>query len=194
MFLDRFTKTLPILHVTNGLEGLIGISSEDMQNTSFYNFIQERCFPDAVKCIESAKANDSIAYLRFWCRNPYEGDLSDGSLGLQIELKAVMSCMADGLIVIIRAARPFALDSFRQSSDIAEPRFRNGLFASPWALEPLIPTTGEHIRHETYRVDYLASGAPDLKRELIAEPTLDVPSFLRNFWKLYSNLVPLLGH
>ena len=76
-----------------------------------------RCLRDAVRCLEGAKANDSIAYLRFWFHNP----LLDESVNLRrghgwiqqlsvfrrihpyarasppIELEAVVvSCTSDG--------------------------------------------------------------------------------------------------
>lgn len=41
-----------------------------MRGRSFYYCISENCLPDAVKCLENAKGNNSIAYLRFWFRDP----------------------------------------------------------------------------------------------------------------------------
>ena len=70
LFLNRFTRTLSIMYATNGLYDLLGISADDLCGKSFYYCIQENCLQEAVKCLESAKANDSIAYLRFWFRDP----------------------------------------------------------------------------------------------------------------------------
>lgn len=70
MFLNRFTRTLTIMYATTGLEEIVGISAEDMRGRSFYYCIAENCLQDAVKCLENAKGNDSIAYLRFWFRDP----------------------------------------------------------------------------------------------------------------------------
>ena len=242
LFLNRFSRTLTIMYATNGLEGLLGISSAELTNKSFYYCIQENCLPEAIRCLESAKANDSIAYLRFWYRDPRQDDwvhrdeaMSDiestdndeeeggvqltngmdtdssdyafrssssgfassseqnglphttrngqmthpsdssgtstngsrlsaifengnGALSSasslpgqiaeernqqpRIELEAVVSCTSDGLVVIIRAARPFVMDSIRQPARIAEPRYENGLFASPWASQPIMPEVG----------------------------------------------------
>lgn len=242
LFLNRFTRTLTIMYATSGLEDVIGIPAEAMKGKSFYYCIAENCLQDAVKCLENAKSNDSIAYLRFWFRDPrlddpstggvtddsdeemttdtsvdqeYEGGvgLEDGvspesdrsahsnavrstnsmdidEPGLQtrtssgdsaepndtheaifgtaraaesmassatspassrapshtrartraqtdsIELEAVISCASDGLVVCLRRARPMLPQSTQQS---ARPVYENGLFAAPWALEPLVP-------------------------------------------------------
>jgi hypothetical protein len=70
LFLNRFTRTLTVMYATTGIEQIIGMSSENMKGKSFYYCIAENCLEDAVKCLETAKRNDSIAYLRFWFRDP----------------------------------------------------------------------------------------------------------------------------
>lgn len=70
LFLNRFTRTLTIMYATSGLEDVIGIPADQMRGRSFYYCISENCLQDAVKCLENAKGNDSIAYLRFWFRDP----------------------------------------------------------------------------------------------------------------------------
>jgi hypothetical protein len=70
LFLNRFTRTATIMYATSGIEEIIGISSEDLKGSSFYFCIAENCLEDAVKCLETAKGNDSIAYLRFWFQDP----------------------------------------------------------------------------------------------------------------------------
>ncbi|KAF2763140.1 hypothetical protein EJ05DRAFT_427151, partial [Pseudovirgaria hyperparasitica] len=65
LFLNRFTRTLTVMYATTGIEHIVGIPSEQMKGRSFYYCIQESCLEDAVRCLESAKGNDSIAYLRF---------------------------------------------------------------------------------------------------------------------------------
>jgi len=70
LFLNRFTRTLTIMYATSGIEQVIGISSEEMKGKSFYYCIQENCLEDAVRVLETAKGNDSIAYLRFHFRDP----------------------------------------------------------------------------------------------------------------------------
>ncbi|KAI9167250.1 Ribose-5-phosphate isomerase [Paramyrothecium foliicola] len=79
LILNRFTRSLSIMFSTNAIASILGLQPEDVQNKSFYECIQESCLEDAVKCLEGAKANDSIAYLRFWTRDPRrEEDLEDG--------------------------------------------------------------------------------------------------------------------
>ncbi|KXS99851.1 hypothetical protein AC579_9480 [Pseudocercospora musae] len=70
LFLNRFTRTLTIMYATSGLAEVIGIPADTMRGRSFYYCISENCLQDAVKCLENAKGNDSIAYLRFWFRDP----------------------------------------------------------------------------------------------------------------------------
>jgi len=70
LFLNRFTRTLTIMYATSGLQEVIGVPAEAMRGRSFYYCIAENCLQDAVKCLENAKGNDSIAYLRFWFRDP----------------------------------------------------------------------------------------------------------------------------
>ena len=70
LFLNRFTRTLTIMYATSGLSQLLGISGEELTGESFYYCIKENCLREAVRCLENAKSNDSIAYLRFWFRDP----------------------------------------------------------------------------------------------------------------------------
>ena len=76
MFLNRFTRTLTIMYATSGIKEILGISSENMRGRSFYYCIAENCLPEAIKCLENAKGNDSLAYLRFWFRDPRQDDPS----------------------------------------------------------------------------------------------------------------------
>ena len=77
LFLNRFTRTLTIMYATSGIEQIVGISGENMKGRSFYYCIAENCLEDAVKCLETAKSNDSIAYLRFWFRDPRQDDFAN---------------------------------------------------------------------------------------------------------------------
>lgn len=70
LFLNRFTRTSTVMYATNGVVDILGLQPNQLAGKSFYYCIEENCLPDAVKAIESAKANDSIAYLRFWFRDP----------------------------------------------------------------------------------------------------------------------------
>jgi hypothetical protein len=77
LFLNRFTRTLTVMYATSGIEQVIGISGEAMKGQSFYYCIAENCLNDAVRCLESAKGNDSIAYMRFFFRDPRRTDAPD---------------------------------------------------------------------------------------------------------------------
>ena len=274
LFLNRFTRTLPIMYATDGLADLLGISAAELSGRSFYFCIQENCLRDAVKCLESAKANDSIAYIRFWYRDPRENDEQDrdepmmdgvssgdedeggvhlqdrmdedgsevavatGSSGSQsgqsnkywdhrnaqnspehtgpgglvppsntmdpnsrtssgnstdldgnapeaifdqpnigsssassisnsasgdessqrwrrrrlstpsVELEAVISCTSDGLVVVLRQARPAIPQISAMASQPTPQRYDSGLFASPWAVDPILPHASTHPHHE----------------------------------------------
>lgn len=74
LILNRFTRNLSIMFATNAVASVLGLAPDQVKDKSFYRCIQERCLPDAVRCLEGAKANDSIAYLRFWSRDPREAD------------------------------------------------------------------------------------------------------------------------
>jgi hypothetical protein len=74
LFLNRFTRTLTIMYATTGIDKIIGISSEDMKGRSFYYCVAEASLEEAVRVLESAKGNDSIAYLRFVFRDPRQDD------------------------------------------------------------------------------------------------------------------------
>ncbi|KAK5167070.1 uncharacterized protein LTR77_007800 [Saxophila tyrrhenica] len=230
LFLNRFTRTLSIMYATAGIQDILGISADEMRGRSFYYCIAENCLQDAVKCLEQAKSNDSIAYLRFWFRDPRlddnppppdddsdeemttnasvdneeggvhlrsrsgtsnesaveSGDSMDvdtgagsadetrdsrnssndstrtpdtheaifgeprqahssaSSLGESpdaprpepVELEAVISCASDGLVVCLRKARPVIPAPTHRPS---RPFYENGLFAAPWADEPIVP-------------------------------------------------------
>lgn len=238
LILNRFTRTSTIMFATNGVEQILGFSPTQLVGKSFYYCISENCLNDAVRTLESAKGNDSIAYLRFRFRDPSlpdpplieQGDsdsdesedggviLSRGSSvsvpptpmadsvnvpeaagprnestrssstqhngvdGLHhssssgtstdmdgngsvfdrpslpagssassitpeetpqettstpeaIEIEAVVSCSSDGLVVVLRRAQEIV----PTVATGEQPSFPNGLFASPWASEPVLP-------------------------------------------------------
>ncbi|KAL8735213.1 MAG: hypothetical protein Q9166_001089 [cf. Caloplaca sp. 2 TL-2023] len=258
------------MYATNGLADVLGITAEELNGKSFYYCIQENCLKEAIKCLESAKANDSIAYLRFWFRDPRQddppdrdermtdgnssGDEDDGGVHLselmdedgsehavtsgswniqssreqssterssvepsfnhytqssemdpnsrsssgnstdlggnsneaifdqpaaaqsssssfslptperdlpslhrcQIELEAVVSCASDGLVVVLRKARPTIPQILGPAADPTDHHYTNGLFASPWANEPIMPHPQQrslYAQQNAYRPD-----------------------------------------
>ena len=255
LFLNRFSRTLTIMYATNGLADIVGIPAHELNGRSFYYCIQENCLREAVKCLESAKANDSIAYLRFWFRDPRQDDqvdpdermsdghssgddddggvhlsdlmdrdmsenavASDSSLSIRpsierdrsrdvysldgnsrsssgngtdmygntsdaifdqpaggqtrtssvsttdertssggtsfmpdssrVELEAVVSCTSDGLVVVLRKARPFIPHLSQPTSEVPKSPYANGFFASPWATDPILPNVGDSPLHD----------------------------------------------
>ncbi|KAI1312379.1 hypothetical protein F5Y03DRAFT_390726 [Xylaria venustula] len=233
LILNRFTRTLAIMFATNAVSSILGIEPDELQGKSLYECIAENCWADAIKCLESAKANDSIAYLRFWSRDPrvreedLEGNVgdvemedqrdsvseidSDGgarlsdSIGVspneatdspQItqamaadepntrhelsagpgnraqmsstqgssrrgarqrlqprrrepipsrELEAVVSCTSDGLVMVLRKARP-QIPSLHPP--MLQTHFENGLFAAPWSEHPVRPNYPPELFYE----------------------------------------------
>ncbi|RAO70189.1 uncharacterized protein BHQ10_006201 [Talaromyces amestolkiae] len=171
------------MFATDGVEEVLGIAPRQLVSKSFYFCIQEQCLHDAVRCLERAKVNNSIAYLRFWYRNPLQDDnpavsanpaavsnnFDDNAYGNHptnigtaaalgprmatthetvtvpqhpehnpIEIEAVVSCSSDGLVVVLRRARP----SIPLHQTLPSPQAQvaaNGIFASPWATHPIIP-------------------------------------------------------
>ncbi|KAJ5569675.1 uncharacterized protein N7459_009105 [Penicillium hispanicum] len=162
LFVNRFTRTATIMYATSGVTSILGLSPSQLVSRSFFYCIQEHCLRDAVRCLESAKSNDSIAYLRFWFRNPLQDDVPDvpgppdrsyWDLIPPVELEAVVSCTPDGLVVILRRARA-PVPSNPSLPPHPVPVYSNGLFAAPWALEPVYSYgTGsysqEDIAHRT---------------------------------------------
>ncbi|KAF6836239.1 potassium voltage-dependent transporter [Colletotrichum musicola] len=232
LILNRFTRTLTVMFATNAVSSILGVRPDQIKDKSFYECIQENCLPDAIRCLESAKANDSIAYLRFWYRDPrrpedfeeeddehQSGNSSDSegggvqldarmdvdeespspkikqedsgrpdlsthssashttttmtsgsssrqqqiaedvvpeaedsanrpspppeSLGSRrrdpfpsFELEAVVSCTSDGLVVVLRKARP---PIPAPHPPLVSPTYTNGLFAAPWGHHPIRP-------------------------------------------------------
>ena len=70
LILNRFTRSLGVMYATDSVVEVLGITPEQLDGKAFYECIQVACHPDAIRAIESAKANDSIAYLRFMWRDP----------------------------------------------------------------------------------------------------------------------------
>ncbi|KAK2027664.1 hypothetical protein LX32DRAFT_592196 [Colletotrichum zoysiae] len=256
LILNRFTRTLTVMFATNAVSSILGVRPDQIKDKSFYECIQENCLPDAIRCLESAKANDSIAYLRFWYRDPrrpedFDGgddeehqsgnssdsdgggvqlddqldshmdidddgpqvrqenhnrpgmpsnhssathtattDASGSSNGTQqtaatsapsidgaaaqpsppagrprnrrqeppaaFELEAVVSCTSDGLVVVIRKARPPIPAAH---PPLVVPTYTNGLFAAPWGQYPIRPQVPQETLY-TFRPPLMPQHMP----------------------------------
>ncbi len=95
LILNRFSRTLSIMYSTNAVADILGVSAEEMHGKSFYECIDESCLPDAIRCLESAKANDSIAYLRFVFRDPRRAEDLDRDQ-MEREASQISSDSEDG--------------------------------------------------------------------------------------------------
>lgn len=79
LILNRFTRSLNVMFATASITAVVGLQPEEIKNKSFYRCIQESCLAEAIECLESAKANDSIAFVRFRFQDPRDDDeLSSG--------------------------------------------------------------------------------------------------------------------
>ncbi|KAK2811681.1 hypothetical protein FQN50_002027 [Emmonsiellopsis sp. PD_5] len=198
LFLNRFTRSSTIMFATSSVSHILGLTPADLVSKSFYYCIEQCCLHEAVRCIESAKANDTIAYLRFWFRNPLldedsvddEGDSSDedeeeeddemdddddlhNSRGSEdfdqlsresssptypgtalkninipptksrIEVEAVISCSSDGLVVVLRRARPSTTQFIDKPGCQVYPKH---VFASPWGTDSIPPASKDDCR------------------------------------------------
>lgn len=78
LVLNRFTRTMAVIFATDSVAAILGVTPDQLLNKSFYECIDEGCLAAALRCLESAKANDSIAYLRFWSRDPRRAEDIEG--------------------------------------------------------------------------------------------------------------------
>jgi len=226
LILNRFTRNLSVMFATNAVTSILGLRPDEIKDKPFYECIQENCLQEAIRVLESAKANESIAYLRFWFRDPRveveqqeeddedeededdEEQTNDGSSRASnagserpgdhmeidkepesepatqnrrgrspssFELEAVVSCTSDGLVVVLRRARPPILEY-----QPAVPGFnpQNGLFAAPWGqrpIEPHIPPELIHIfrppllpQHMPLRDNIKAAGGPPMDQLMLS--------------------------
>lgn len=233
------------MYATDAVTQILGVRPDELLEKPFYECIQPNCLDEAERCLESAKANESIAYLRFWSKDPRadpndavneeeqvdemeeevddksngdvidvkdpglrdssmdidgepdprNSDADDGGAdegqnpsggarisrlrrreprGLQtFELEAVVSCTSDGLVVVLRRARPPIPDPQPPVAPSAF-NFENGLFAAPWGLQPIEPYISPELLY-TFRPPLLpqymplrecvkAAGGPPLDR------------------------------
>lgn len=292
LFLNRFTRTSTIMYATSCVSSILGVRADQLINKSFYFCIAEECLQDAVRCLESAKSNDSIAYLRFWFRNPLleernraatreqtqssDEDEDEGGVRLQrpdqadayndahndrrsrahtdetedsispavkdmnksrsasgnstdlganrddaifdppittrssassmtpveempldvgpVEVEAVVSCTSDGLVVVLRRARPSVAQIYGPE---APGGFENSLFASPWSL-PVTEPAAPPEAHSVEAGGPPASVAPCVSRCPAGPETSTVMNTIREVavfaWSLTSINGSLIQH
>ncbi len=222
LILNRFTRNLNVMYATDAVAQVLGVQPDEVLERPFYECIQQNCLDEAERCLESAKANESIAYLRFWYKDPRveavdeddedemedddeEGspspsevdikdrDLKDVCMDIDdeadpqargaddgggedvspsrsrrrrqqavpprtFELEAVVSCTSDGLVVVLRRARPPIPDP-QPPVYPAALNYENGLFAAPWGLQPIEPYISPELLY-TFRPPFLPQYMP----------------------------------
>jgi hypothetical protein len=124
LFLNRYTRTSTIMFATSRVANILGIRAEQLIGKSFYFCIAENCLSDAVRCLERAKANDSVAYLRFWFRNPVLEENGTGNASM-VDGQSSDEDENDGGVRIIRPEG--SSGSAVESSDLS----RSGLNGDP---------------------------------------------------------------
>ncbi|TAQ91069.1 hypothetical protein B7494_g632 [Chlorociboria aeruginascens] len=290
LILNRFTRTLTVMYATNAVATILGVSPDELKDKSFYECMHEDCIPEAIRCLESAKANDSIAYLRFRYRNPrreeelneqmreasQSSDSDDGGVQLSgeagnnqnrmgdeaivpqsgnisendpisniatqsvqhiehttsgestdverdsttstfetshssstsslavaperrertltpqaaiaepFELEAVVSCTSDGLVVILRRARPMI-----PNLQPAAPQIGNGMFAAPWGVDPIRP----HVFQPNPQIPFQHGlGAPVVQANAGGPPLDDFMNSIREVSVFAWSLVGINGN
>ncbi len=70
LILNRFTRNLTIMYATDAVAQILGVRPDELLEKPFYDCIQPNCLDEAERCLENAKAKESIAYLRFWYKDP----------------------------------------------------------------------------------------------------------------------------
>ncbi|KAK4156239.1 hypothetical protein C8A00DRAFT_41298 [Chaetomidium leptoderma] len=233
LILNRFTRNLTMMYATDAVAQILGLHPDELLEKPFYECIQPNCLEEAERCLESAKANESIAYLRFWYKDPRvdpnnvvnredevdemedevddrsslsgsevdvkdpglrdscmdidavsnartreaddgggdeEGSSSSGGARASrprrrrpqspqtFELEAVVSCTSDGLVVVLRRARP-PIPGPQHPVRASAFNFENGLFAAPWGVQPIEPYISPDLLY-TFRAPLLPQYMP----------------------------------
>jgi hypothetical protein len=113
------------MYATTCINQITGISSGRLTGRSFYDCIAQHCSSTAFQCLESAKSNNSITYMRFFFRNPCRIGLSRPSYSNKSESKTITNVVSDltsstGLSNRSSMA-PLASSSLPASSDCFDP-------------------------------------------------------------------------
>ena len=116
--LNRFSRTSTIMFATNGIEQILGLKPASLSGKSFYHCIADSCLTDAVRVMESAKGNDSIAYMRFFFRDPNRANPTSLDQYLRYHDSDVDSDIEseDGGVALSRSSRESSLSTTSSSS------------------------------------------------------------------------------
>ena len=175
--LNRFSQTLPILYATHAAQTVLDCNPDEAVGRSFYEYIDEEYLLGATNAIERAKGNDSIAYLRLRWKSsleplyPRQRHVQRPPMTEPFEVECLLSASSDGLVVVVRRAPPL------------EPHIPTvGIYASPWALEPLPPSTATQVP------DVMEDIPPGPDRQEVMNSIRDVSVFAWSIAMLNSNV------
>ncbi|KAJ8103050.1 hypothetical protein POJ06DRAFT_246409 [Lipomyces tetrasporus] len=151
LILNRMSQSLPILYSTHAINDIVGLAPDEITGWNLWDCMDASSLESAQLSLERAKENDSISYLRFAWRDP-RSQVGPSTLPTQlrsqlgarestptrfdiVEVEAVVSCTSDGLVMVLRRARPISTPE--QAALVGT---SHGVFASPWgAPVPILP-------------------------------------------------------
>ncbi|KAK9355708.1 hypothetical protein V1523DRAFT_404416 [Lipomyces doorenjongii] len=152
LILNRMSQSLPILYATHSVAEIVGLTPDEITGWNLWDCMDATSLESAQLSLERAKENDSLSYLRFAWRDPRSQkdpstlatQLPGSHPGAQestltrfdvIDLEAFVSCTSDGLVMVLRRARP--ISTTHQAALVGTSL---GLFASSWgAPTPILP-------------------------------------------------------
>ncbi|KAK9490256.1 hypothetical protein V1508DRAFT_376330 [Lipomyces doorenjongii] len=152
LILNRMSQSLPILYATHSVAEIVGLTPDEITGWNLWDCMDATSLESAQLSLERAKENDSLSYLRFAWRDPRSQkdpstlatQLPGSHSGAQestptrfdvIDLEAFVSCTSDGLVMVLRRARP--ISTTHQAASVGTSL---GLFASSWgAPTPILP-------------------------------------------------------
>ncbi|KAK9329920.1 hypothetical protein V1520DRAFT_378480 [Lipomyces starkeyi] len=152
LILNRMSQSLPILYATHSVAEIVGLTPDEITGWNLWDCMDGTSLESAQLSLERAKENDSLSYLRFAWRDPRsQNDPSTLATQLPrshpdprestptrfniIDLEAFVSCTSDGLVMVLRGARPTS--TTHQAAPVGTSR---SVFASSWgAPTPILP-------------------------------------------------------
>ncbi|KAK9390676.1 hypothetical protein V1515DRAFT_39501 [Lipomyces mesembrius] len=152
LILNRMSQSLPILYATHSVAEIVGLTPDEITGWNLWHCMDATSLESAQLSLERAKENDSLSYLRFAWRDPHS-QKDPSTLATQlpgshpgarestptrfdvIDLEAFVSCTSDGLVMVLRRARPIST-----THHAAPVGTSFGVFASSWgAPTPILP-------------------------------------------------------
>lgn len=116
IILNRFTRDSTIMFSTRAISSVLGIEIDEIAGNSFYDYVQDSCLDEAIRCLEAAKENDSITYLRFWSKDPRRGEDMENRHGTTAESERRRgtrgeNCKSQTYPGVVSLSKPYLLQS-----------------------------------------------------------------------------------